>query len=95
MEFCAIHFVQPSVLLNLINQLINQSLSKTVWPGTEALRSTEDVEEEEADTAAWESCSEDSNDDDSDGEWIDVHHSSDEEGVMSLLCRSKLEECYN
>ena len=28
----------------------------------------------------WESCS-DEDDDDSDGEWIDVHHSSDEEQV--------------
>ena len=32
----------------------------------------------------WESCS-DEDDDDSDGEWIDVHHSSDEEQVCMLL----------
>ena len=32
----------------------------------------------------WESCS-DGDDDDSDGEWIDVHHSSDEEQVCTLV----------
>ena len=32
----------------------------------------------------WESCS-DEDDDDSDGEWIDAHHSSDEEQVCMKL----------
>ena len=43
------------------------------------------MEEEKArEGDGWESCS-DEDDDDSDGEWIDVHHSSDEEQVYMLL----------
>lgn len=35
----------------------------------------DDVDDKQKGNDGWESCS----DDDSDGEWIDVHHSSDEE----------------
>ncbi|XP_052282348.1 protein SDA1 homolog isoform X6 [Dreissena polymorpha] len=47
-------------------------------PGAEVLKATEDIEEEEEEQEAWESCSEE--EEGSEGEWIDVHHSSDEEG---------------
>ena len=40
----------------------------------------------------WESCS-DEDDDDSDGEWIDVLHSSDEEQVCTLVL-TFTEVCY-
>ena len=47
------------------------------------------MEEEKAkEHDGWESCS-DEDDDDSDGEWIDVHHSSDEEQVCFRLRREK------
>ena len=43
------------------------------------------MEEEKAKEGdGWESCS-DEDDDDSDGEWIDVHHSSDEEQVCLFV----------
>lgn len=52
-----------------------------IFPGTEAL-TEEAPETEEGDKKDdWESCSED--EDDSDSEWIDVHHSSDEEQVRN------------
>ena len=47
--------------------------------GAEALPDTEEKERSK-DQDGWESCS-DEEDDDSDGEWVDVHHSSDEEQV--------------
>ncbi|KAK2165091.1 hypothetical protein LSH36_55g08041 [Paralvinella palmiformis] len=46
-------------------------------PGAEVLKTTDERDEHGKDHEEWESCSED--DDDSDGSWIDVHHSSDEE----------------
>ena len=40
------------------------------------------------DTDEWESCS-DEEDDDSDGSWIDVHHTSDEE--LPGVCLQEIE----
>lgn len=42
-----------------------------------------------SDLDEWESCSEEEeDDDDGDGSWVDVRHSSDEEGVrLRLSCR--------
>lgn len=60
-----------------------------VFTGTEAL--SENIEEDENNDKkklddGWESCSEDEgNDDDSDNDWVDVHHSSDEE-VRGKAC---------
>lgn len=53
-------------------------------PGTEALPDTRDDDGNDGGVTAegqedWESCSDD--EDDSDEEWIDVHHSSDDEQV--------------
>ncbi|XP_052792562.1 protein SDA1 homolog [Mya arenaria] len=58
--------------------------TRTYIPGTEALKNTEDIDEEELEQEAWESCSEEE-DNDYDGEWLDVHHSSDEEEVDDTL----------
>ncbi|KAH9513945.1 Protein SDA1 [Bulinus truncatus] len=52
--------------------------TKTFVPGAEVLPEKEEKQvEAEKDQDDWESCSE--VDDDSDGEWVDVYHSSDEE----------------
>lgn len=58
--------------------------AKSFLPGTEALEDTSTVEAQEAQQEDWESCSEEEEEDDSDGEWVDVHHSSDEEVDESL-----------
>ncbi|XP_074650192.1 uncharacterized protein LOC141905265, partial [Tubulanus polymorphus] len=52
------------------------STAKDFIPGAETLQTPDEVEENEED--GWESC-EDENEDDSDGSWVDVVHSSDEE----------------
>ncbi|KAF6027009.1 SDAD1 [Bugula neritina] len=63
--------------------------------GAEVLNSEEEGEREEGEDG-WESASD--TDDDSDGEWIDVHHSSDEdvqdekEKLDSLTAEEKLEK---
>uniref|UniRef100_A0A1A8EUA1 Protein SDA1 n=1 Tax=Nothobranchius korthausae TaxID=1143690 RepID=A0A1A8EUA1_9TELE len=46
-------------------------------PGAEVLEVDEEKKEEEEDEDGWESAS--ISDDDEDGEWVDVHHSSDED----------------
>ncbi|KAI1904850.1 hypothetical protein AGOR_G00009920 [Albula goreensis] len=51
--------------------------AKDFIPGAEVLEVEEDKEGGEADEEGWESAS--MSDDDDDGEWVDVHHSSDEE----------------
>ncbi|KAL5012793.1 hypothetical protein ScPMuIL_011344 [Solemya velum] len=55
--------------------------TKDFIPGTEALPEEEEKEEKE-EKDDWESCSEQS-DNDSDGEWVDIHHSSDEDEKAS------------
>lgn len=52
---------------------------KEFVPGAEVLPE----EKADDDEDVWESASSDGDGDDSDGEWIDVHHSSDEEGAVS------------
>ncbi|MED6290061.1 Protein SDA1 [Characodon lateralis] len=51
--------------------------AKDYIPGAEVLEVEEENKEEEEDEDGWESAS--ISDDDEDGEWIDVHHSSDED----------------
>ena len=53
--------------------------TKDFIAGTEVLPDTAAVEDKTEDQEGWESCSEEEGD--SDGEWVDVHHSSDEEQV--------------
>ncbi|CAL1544405.1 unnamed protein product [Lymnaea stagnalis] len=51
--------------------------AKTHVPGAEVIPEKEDKQKEASEAQEeWESCSDE---DDSDGEWVDVHHSSDEE----------------
>lgn len=57
--------------------------TKDFVEGAEALPDTKTDEGGTEDQDEWESCSED--EDDSDGEWIDVHHSSDDEKVGGIL----------
>ncbi|XP_062577170.1 protein SDA1 homolog, partial [Saccostrea cucullata] len=52
------------------------NLAKDFIPGAEILPEEEEQKEESKEKDDWESCSDES---DSEGEWIDVHHSSDEE----------------
>lgn len=51
--------------------------------GAEILDSDEDGQREQED--GWETDSDQEEEDDSDGEWIDVHHSSDEEVQVKRL----------
>ncbi|XP_054612865.1 protein SDA1 homolog [Dunckerocampus dactyliophorus] len=51
--------------------------AKDYIPGAEVLEVEEKVKEGEAEEDGWESAS--ISDDDADGEWVDVHHSSDED----------------
>ncbi|RVE65937.1 hypothetical protein OJAV_G00121170 [Oryzias javanicus] len=51
--------------------------AKDYIPGAEVLELEEEKKEEEEDDDGWESAS--ISDDDEDGEWVDVHHSSDED----------------
>ncbi|XP_013861932.1 protein SDA1 homolog [Austrofundulus limnaeus] len=51
--------------------------AKDYIPGAEVLAVEEENKEEEEDEEGWESAS--ISDDDEDGDWVDVHHSSDEE----------------
>ncbi|KAM4719620.1 protein SDA1 homolog [Anableps anableps] len=51
--------------------------AKDYIPGAEVLEVEEENKEEEEDEDGWESAS--ISDDDEDGEWVDVHHSSDED----------------
>nr|XP_057908281.1 protein SDA1 homolog [Doryrhamphus excisus] len=51
--------------------------SKDYIPGAEVLEVEEEVKEGDAEEDGWESAS--ISDDDGDGEWVDVHHSSDED----------------
>lgn len=53
--------------------------AKTYIPGAEVLEVEEKEEGEDGDGDGWESASSISGDDDDDGEWINVHHSSDED----------------
>ncbi|KAL4229769.1 Protein SDA1 [Mactra antiquata] len=67
--------------------------TRTYLPGTEALteNAVEDNDDDNKDNDGWESCSEEDDDDD-DGEWVDVHHSSDEEEVDTSLVPETKEE---
>uniref|UniRef100_A0A3B3S0J4 Protein SDA1 n=1 Tax=Paramormyrops kingsleyae TaxID=1676925 RepID=A0A3B3S0J4_9TELE len=53
--------------------------AKDYIPGAEVLGLDEENHEAEGDEEEWESVSDDDEGDDDDGEWVDVHHSSDEE----------------
>ena len=57
--------------------------TKDFIEGTEALPDTKTEGAETEGQEGWESCSDDEGGDDSEGEWVDVHHSSDEEQVGS------------
>lgn len=54
--------------------------TKDYIPGAEVLEEEEKQKEDED----WESASEEEEEDDEDGEWIDVHHSSDEEDAPKV-----------
>ena len=60
--------------------------------GAEILDKTEEITEGQEE---WESCSEGEDEDDSESEWIDVHHSSDDEQVSPLTYRRSAEEKFN
>ncbi|KAM9307184.1 protein SDA1 homolog [Pholidichthys leucotaenia] len=53
--------------------------AKDYIPGAEVLEVQEENKEGEEDEDGWESASISDGDEDEDGEWVDVHHSSDEE----------------
>ena len=53
--------------------------TKDFIEGTEALPDTKTEMGGAEEQEDWESCSEE--EEDSDGEWVDIHHSSDEEQV--------------
>jgi len=53
--------------------------AKDYIPGAEVPKDTEVIEKEKANQDDWESCSEEEDEDDSDGSWVDVDDSSDEE----------------
>ena len=59
--------------------------TKDFIEGTEALPDSKAEGVRRVDEEGWESCSEEEGEEDSEGEWVDVHHSSDEEQV-SLYC---------
>ncbi|KAG7477110.1 hypothetical protein MATL_G00090680 [Megalops atlanticus] len=67
--------------------------AKDFIPGAEVLELEEEKAKDEAEEEEWESASM-SEDDDDDGEWVDVHHSSDEEQgeVAEKLQSMPLEE---
>ncbi|XP_029025925.1 protein SDA1 homolog [Betta splendens] len=66
--------------------------AKDYIPGAEVLEVEEEKEEGEEDDDGWESAS--ISDDDEDGEWIDVHHSSDEDTgeVVEKIQKMPVEE---
>ncbi|XP_071321637.1 protein SDA1 homolog [Trachinotus anak] len=58
--------------------------AKDYIPGAEVLEVEEENKEGEEDEDGWESISTSDDDDDEDGEWVDVHHSSDEEDTEEV-----------
>jgi len=70
---------KPTEALKEVESLqFGETGAKGYLQGAEILKTTDEVETVDEEENAWEEMEDDGND--SDGSWIDVHHSSDEEG---------------